>query len=54
MRIFNTWIGDPVRAAMLETVINVVESDGLLQRTQKSGAAILQNLYELQVRNFCH
>ncbi|XP_057306477.1 4-aminobutyrate aminotransferase, mitochondrial-like [Hydractinia symbiolongicarpus] len=48
MRIFNTWIGDPVRAAMLETVINVVESDGLLQRTQKSGAAILQNLYELQ------
>ena len=52
MRIFNTWVGDPVRIGMLETVINVVEENNLLERTQKSGKAILNDMKELQVCRF--
>jgi len=46
-RIFNTWLGDPVRMAMLEKVVDVVENDNLLLRTEKAGKALLSSLKEL-------
>ena len=33
-RIFNTWLGDPLRAAQLEVVLEVVARDGLLARVR--------------------
>lgn len=46
-RIYNTWMGDPVRMAMLEKVVKVVEDDSLLERTAKAGNALLTNLKDL-------
>lgn len=48
MRIQNTWLGDPARLAMLETVIDVIERDNLLQRTQLAGNELLRGLEKLQ------
>lgn len=49
-RIFNTWMGDPARVALLKAVVEVIESDKLLERTQRSGAALMEGLLELQTR----
>ena len=43
-------MGDPVRMAMLEKVVNVVEEDSLLERTKNAGIALLNHLKELTVR----
>lgn len=47
-RIFNTFLGDPLRLAQLEVIIEVVERDGLLGNVQRTGAYLLQRLYELE------
>lgn len=47
MRIQNTWLGDPVRMAMLETVVSVVEDDKLLLRTEKAGNRLLKGIEQL-------
>jgi len=48
MKIFNTWLGDPARLHMLETVVDVVENDALLERTQRAGTVLLSGLKDLQ------
>jgi len=49
-RIFNTWLGDPLRAAQLEVVCEVMERDNLLARVQDTGAHLLGSLEALQDR----
>ena len=49
MRIQNTWLGDPARLAMLETVIDVIEKDNLLERTRMAGESLLNGLDKLRV-----
>ena len=48
-RIQNTWLGDPARLAMLETVIQTVEKDNLLERTREAGKALMTGIYNLAV-----
>ncbi|MFN7145743.1 MAG: aminotransferase class III-fold pyridoxal phosphate-dependent enzyme, partial [Myxococcota bacterium] len=50
-RIFNTWLGDPLRAAQLEVVVEVIERDNLLAQVREVGAYLLQRLQELQARH---
>jgi 4-aminobutyrate aminotransferase/(S)-3-amino-2-methylpropionate transaminase len=49
-RIFNTWLGDPLRAAQLEVVCEVMDRDNLLTRVQDTGAHLLARLESLQDR----
>lgn len=42
-------MGDPARNVLLKSVIDTVEKDGLLKRTQKSGAALIDGFKDLQV-----
>ncbi len=49
-RIFNTWLGDPLRAAQLEVVVEVIERDGLLAQVREVGAYLLAGLQDLQAR----
>jgi len=49
-RIFNTWLGDPLRAAQLEVVCELMERDNLLARVQDTGAHLLGSLEALQDR----
>jgi 4-aminobutyrate aminotransferase/(S)-3-amino-2-methylpropionate transaminase len=47
-RIFNTWMGEPNKLAMLETVMNVIGRDNLMQVVKDSGATLIKGLTELQ------
>jgi 4-aminobutyrate aminotransferase / (S)-3-amino-2-methylpropionate transaminase len=49
-RVFNTFLGDPLRAAQLEVIIEVVERDGLLAHTARTGQALVEGLQELERR----
>jgi 4-aminobutyrate aminotransferase/(S)-3-amino-2-methylpropionate transaminase len=50
-RIFNTWLGDPLRAAQLEVVLEVIARDGLLEQVREVGAYLLESLQKLQARH---
>ena len=43
-RIFNTFLGDPLRAAQLEVILEVIRRDGLLAQVTRVGAALLAGL----------
>jgi 4-aminobutyrate aminotransferase/(S)-3-amino-2-methylpropionate transaminase len=47
-RIFNTWMGDPVRLVLLEEVIKVINEQDLLQNTRTTGQILLDGLKDLQ------
>jgi 4-aminobutyrate aminotransferase/(S)-3-amino-2-methylpropionate transaminase len=47
-RIFNTWMGDPLRLVMLEEMIKVINEENLLQNTESTGELLLTGLKELQ------
>ncbi len=49
-RIFNTWLGDPLRGAQLAVVVNVMRRDGLLAQVIATGAHLLAGLNALQAR----
>jgi 4-aminobutyrate aminotransferase/(S)-3-amino-2-methylpropionate transaminase len=49
-RIFNTWMGDPVRLEMLKAVSQEVRSRGLLTSCRESGAILLDGLKQLEAR----
>ena len=49
-RIFNTFLGDPLRAAQLAVIAEVIERDHLLENTQITGQFLLEGLRELQER----
>jgi 4-aminobutyrate aminotransferase/(S)-3-amino-2-methylpropionate transaminase len=47
LRIFNTWLGDPLRGAQLEVILEVVERDRLLENTRATGERLLAGLEDL-------
>ena len=50
LRVFNTWLGDPLRGAQLEVIVEVIERDRLLERTRETGARLVAGLEELAGR----
>lgn len=48
-RIFNTWMGDPSKNLLLAEVLNVIRRENLLEEVTRSGKALLNGLYALQV-----
>ena len=47
-RIFNTWLGDPLRAAQLAVVVEVIERDNLLAQVREVGTYLIAGLEDLQ------
>ena len=50
LRIFNTWLGDPLRGAQAEVILEVIERDRLLEHTANVGELLVAGLCELQAR----
>jgi 4-aminobutyrate aminotransferase/(S)-3-amino-2-methylpropionate transaminase len=50
-RIFNTFLGDPLRAAQLEVIAQVIERDRLLENVRVTGDFLLSGLWELAARS---
>lgn len=44
-RIFNTFLGDPLRVAQLEVIVDVVERDGLHARSLSAGQLLVDGLW---------
>ena len=36
-RIFNTWVGDPSKLVLLDSVLKTIKQDNLLELTRKAG-----------------
>lgn len=49
-RIFNTFLGDPIRLAQFEVILEVIERDGLIALAAESGARLVAGLTRLQER----
>lgn len=47
-RIFNTWMGDPSKLLLLESVVNVIKRDKLIDLVNQSGEKLLHGLIHLQ------
>lgn len=47
-RIFNTWMGESSKLLLLETVLQVIREEELLERTKKVGAMLLDGLHQAQ------
>ena len=43
-RIFNTFLGDPLRGAQLAVIVHIIERDGLLANTRQIGALLVAGL----------
>ncbi|RUS77804.1 hypothetical protein EGW08_014443, partial [Elysia chlorotica] len=48
-RIYNTWVGDPVRLILLEQVLKTIQDGGLLANAEHVGQHLLDGLKALQV-----
>jgi 4-aminobutyrate aminotransferase/(S)-3-amino-2-methylpropionate transaminase len=46
-RIFNTWMGDPVKIVQLEAVLDTIKQDNLLEGVNVTGEYIMQNMERL-------
>lgn len=42
-------MGDPARNALLESVLDTIENDRLIERTQSAGKVLMDGLVEMQV-----
>ncbi|XP_064415124.1 4-aminobutyrate aminotransferase, mitochondrial isoform X2 [Latimeria chalumnae] len=49
-RIFNTWLGDPAKNLLLAEVINVINTEKLLDNVSRAGKVLLDGLLDLQTR----
>ncbi|EAT32874.1 AAEL014886-PA [Aedes aegypti] len=47
-RVFNTWMGDPGKVLLLESILNVIKSESLLQNVEKTGAKLKKGLLQAQ------
>ena len=47
-RVFNTWVGDPLRLSLLKTTVQVIKRDSLLDLAKKSGNILMDGLNHLQ------
>lgn len=50
-RVFNTWMGEPVKMLQLETILDVIQRDDLLAATECAGTVLSSGLTELQHRH---
>ena len=50
-RLFNTFLGDPLRAAQAEVILEVVERDDLVNHTRKTGELLVTGLSDLSRRH---
>ncbi len=50
-RIFNTWLGDPIRLLYLEAILNVVKRDNLIDLNRETGEYLLDNLKKVCKQN---
>ena len=46
-RVFNTWVGDPLRLKLLDATLGVIKQENLLERVQKSGKILMDGLSSL-------
>ena len=53
MRINNTWMGDPARMVMLQTIVEETLSNHWIDNVRKTGDVILAGLKQLQVSYCC-
>ena len=51
LRIFNTWLGDPLRGAQASVILDVMERDRLIELAALSGQKLVGALGELQARH---
>jgi 4-aminobutyrate aminotransferase/(S)-3-amino-2-methylpropionate transaminase len=49
-RLFNTFLGDPLRAAQAEVILDVVARDGLIDHTRRTGELLVAGLADLCAR----
>lgn len=49
-RLFNTFLGDPLRAAQAEVILDVVARDGLVDHTRRTGELLVAGLTDLSTR----
>ncbi|KAL4240525.1 hypothetical protein ACF0H5_001317 [Mactra antiquata] len=49
-RIFNTWVGDPSKIALLEEVIQVIQKENLLDNVKVTGDYLLTGLKNMQTK----
>lgn len=47
-RVFNTWMGDPGKLLLLETVLNVIKRDSLLENVTRVGNKLKDGLHQAQ------
>ncbi|XP_058829132.1 4-aminobutyrate aminotransferase, mitochondrial [Topomyia yanbarensis] len=47
-RVFNTWMGDPGKLLLLESILKVIKQESLLQNVQKAGAKLKKGLIQAQ------
>jgi len=47
-RNFNTWMGDPVRALQLDTTLNYIKENNLIENTKITGEFLLSGLFEIE------
>jgi 4-aminobutyrate aminotransferase/(S)-3-amino-2-methylpropionate transaminase len=50
LRIFNTFLGDPIRLAQLEVIVEVIERDRLLDNCKVTGDFLVKGLTELETK----
>ncbi|XP_034781909.1 4-aminobutyrate aminotransferase, mitochondrial isoform X1 [Acipenser ruthenus] len=49
-RIFNTWMGDPSKNLLLNEVLNVIQTENLLDEVSRAGKVLMDGLYDFQAR----
>jgi len=47
-RIFNTWVGEPSKIMLLDSVLKTIKADNLLEETRKAGDVLLKGLNDAQ------
>lgn len=47
-RVFNTWMGDPGKLLLLESILKVIKQDRLLQNVEKTGTKLKKGLMQAQ------
>jgi len=50
-RNFNTWMGDPIRALELETIVSQIKKDKLLENVQITGKYLIDGLHALAAKH---
>lgn len=52
-RLFNTWMGDPLRLLQCKTILEVVKEEGLVEHARDTGGIVQNGLEELEVSELC-